>query len=111
MVASPPDVESTSRLGLLRRSPSFGLLFLATAGSSFGTYLAAIVLTVVEDLLSSQTERWLMAIGLLYVVVALLPSGRDAIAAGGGQHGVVVRSQVLGQEVDDARFVIDHEHG
>ena len=35
-----------SRLGLLRRSPSFGLLFLATAGSSFGTYLAAIVLTV-----------------------------------------------------------------
>jgi MFS family permease len=39
-------VESTSRLGLLRRSPSFGLLFLATAGSSFGTYLAAIVLTV-----------------------------------------------------------------
>jgi MFS family permease len=30
----------------LRRSPSFGLLFLATAGSSFGTYLAAIVLTV-----------------------------------------------------------------
>jgi len=39
-------VESSSRLGLLRRSPSFGLLFLATAGSSFGTYLAAIVLTV-----------------------------------------------------------------
>jgi MFS family permease len=39
-------VESTSRLGLVRRSPSFGLLFLATAGSSFGTYLAATVLTV-----------------------------------------------------------------
>ena len=46
MVASSPDVESTSRLGLLRRSPSFGYLFLATAGSSFGTYLAAIALTV-----------------------------------------------------------------
>ena len=39
-------MESTRRVGLLRRSPSFGLLFLATAGSSFGTYLAAIVLTV-----------------------------------------------------------------
>ena len=39
-------MERTRRLGLLRRSPSFGLLFLATAGSSFGTYLAAIVLTV-----------------------------------------------------------------
>jgi MFS family permease len=46
VVASIPDVESTSRLGLLRRSPSFGYLFLATAGSSFGTYLAAIALTV-----------------------------------------------------------------
>ena len=39
-------VEQSSRLGLVRRSPSFGLLFLATAGSSIGTYLAAIALTV-----------------------------------------------------------------
>jgi MFS family permease len=39
-------VESTRRLGLLRRSPSFGLLFLATAGSSVGTYLATIALTL-----------------------------------------------------------------
>jgi MFS family permease len=39
-------VESSSRLGLFRRSPSFAYLFLATAGSSFGTYLAAIALTV-----------------------------------------------------------------
>ena len=46
MLASPEAVESTSRLGLLRRSPSFGLLFLATAGSGIGTYLAAIALTL-----------------------------------------------------------------
>ncbi len=46
VLASAGDVESTSRFGLLRRSPSFGLLFLATAGSGFGTYLAAIALTV-----------------------------------------------------------------
>ncbi|HYI74883.1 MAG TPA: MFS transporter [Gaiellaceae bacterium] len=39
-------MESTSRLGLLRRSPSFGYVFLATAGSSFGTYLATIALLV-----------------------------------------------------------------
>jgi MFS family permease len=54
VVASPVVVESTSRVGLLRRSPSFGLLFLATAGSSFGTYLAAIALTVnIYDLTKS----------------------------------------------------------
>ncbi len=46
MVASSPVVESSSRLGLFRRSPPFGFLFLATAGSSVGTYLAAIALTV-----------------------------------------------------------------
>jgi MFS family permease len=54
-------VESTRRLGLLRRSPSFGLLFLATAGSSFGTYLAAIALTVdVYDLTGSGV--WVAAL-------------------------------------------------
>jgi MFS family permease len=46
VVASTPVVENSSRLGLLRRSPSFGYLFLASAGSSFGTYLAAIALTL-----------------------------------------------------------------
>ncbi len=46
MLASPPVVESSSRLGLLRRSRSFGYLFFAVAGSSFGTYLAAVALTV-----------------------------------------------------------------
>ncbi len=61
MVASETVVEHTSRLGLLRRSPSFGLLFLATAGSSFGTYLAAIVLTVdVYD--RTQSGVWVAAL-------------------------------------------------
>ena len=39
-------MESTRRLGLLRRSPAFGLLFLASAGSGLGTYLAATALTL-----------------------------------------------------------------
>jgi len=46
VLASLGAVESNSRLGLVRRSPAFGLLFVATAGSGFGTYLAAIALTV-----------------------------------------------------------------
>ncbi len=62
MVASSADVESTSRLGLLRRSPSFGYLFLATAGSSFGTYLAAIALTVQ---IYDQTESGVWVAALL----------------------------------------------
>ena len=54
MVASSAEVKTSSRLGLLRRSPSFGYLFLATAGSSFGTYLAAIALVLqIRDLTGS----------------------------------------------------------
>jgi MFS family permease len=54
-------VESQSRLGLVRRSPLFGLLFLATAGSSFGTYLAAIVLVVdIKD--RTDSGAWVAAL-------------------------------------------------
>jgi len=54
-------VESSSRLGLFRRSPSFAYLFLATAGSSFGTYLAAIALTVdVYD--ETESGVWVAAL-------------------------------------------------
>jgi MFS family permease len=54
-------VESSSRLGLLRRSPSFGYLFLATAGSSFGTYLAVIALIVsIKDL--TESGVWVAAL-------------------------------------------------
>jgi MFS family permease len=46
VLASPLDLKSSRRLGLIRRSRSFGLLFLATAGSSAGTYVAATALTL-----------------------------------------------------------------
>ncbi len=56
MLGSTRVVESTSRLGLLRRSPSFAYLFLATAGSSFGTYLAAVALVLqIKELTESGT--------------------------------------------------------
>src|SRR6188768_1103140 len=61
VLASPPVVESSSRLGLLRRSPSFGYLFLASAGSSFGTYLAAVALTLqVYD--ETKSGTWVAAL-------------------------------------------------
>ena len=68
-------MESSSRLGLLRRSPSFGYLFLATAGSSFGTYLAVIALIVsIKDLTESGVwvAALLIAEFLPIVVIGLL---------------------------------------
>jgi MFS family permease len=54
-------VTSTRRLAILRRSPSFGYLFFATAGSSFGTYLAAVALVLqVQELTDSGV--WIAAL-------------------------------------------------
>src|SRR4249919_4207649 len=64
-----------SRLGLLRRSPSFGLLFLATAGSSFGTYIAAVALTLhIQELTGSPVwvAGLLIADFLPIVLIGLL---------------------------------------
>jgi MFS transporter, DHA3 family, macrolide efflux protein len=66
---------SSSRLGIVRRSPAFGLLFLATAGSGFGTYLAAIALTLhIEDLTGSGiwVAALLIADFLPIVLIGLL---------------------------------------
>lgn len=68
-------MKSTSRLALLRRSPSFGYLFLATAGSSFGTYLAAVALVLqIKDL--TESGAWIAALliadFLPIVVIGLL---------------------------------------
>jgi MFS family permease len=61
VLGSSGVVGSTSRLGLLRRSPSFGYLFLATAGSSFGTYLAAVALVLqIRDITGSG--MWVAAL-------------------------------------------------
>ena len=68
-------MERSSRLGLIRRSPAFGLLFLATAGSSFGTYIAAVALTLhISDLTGSPVwvAGLLIADFLPIVVIGLL---------------------------------------
>ena len=54
-------VGATRRLSLLRRNRGFALLFWATAGSSVGTYLAALALSV--DILDrTDSGRWLAAL-------------------------------------------------
>ena len=75
LVGSETVVERSSRLGLVRRSPAFGLLFLATAGSSFGTYIAAVALTLhITDLTGSPVwvAGLLIADFLPIVVIGLL---------------------------------------
>jgi MFS family permease len=61
VLASNAVVESTRRLGLLRRSPSFGYVFLATAGSSFGTYLATVAL-IVQIYDKTDSSVWVSAL-------------------------------------------------
>ena len=68
-------VVSSSRLGIVRRSPAFGFLFLATLGSGFGTYLAAIALTLhIKELTGSGVwvAALLIADFLPIVVIGML---------------------------------------
>jgi hypothetical protein len=51
------DGGSAGRSGLLRRNRAFSFLFLATAGSATGTYLAAIALS--WDILDrTDSNKW-----------------------------------------------------
>ena len=68
----------TGRLSPLKRNPSFALLFWATAGSSVGTYLAALALSV--DIFDrTGSGRWLAALliaDFLPIVVIGITLGR-----------------------------------
>lgn len=70
-------MNSSSRLGLLRHSPSFRWLFIATAGSSFGTYLASIALTVTvyDETKSGEWVAALLIVNFLPIVVIGLALG------------------------------------
>jgi branched-chain amino acid transport system permease protein len=58
-----------------------GLLIAVIAGASlWAVPVTAIALTVVEDLLSTETQHWLGLIGAIYVAVALLPSTSAQLA-------------------------------
>ena len=68
-------------MGLIRRSPAFGLLFLATAGSGFGTYIAAVALTLhISDLTEVARVRvaGLLIADFLPIVVIGLLLGRSS---------------------------------
>jgi MFS family permease len=80
-VLASTRVKSTRRLGLLRRSPSFGNLFLATAGSAFGTYIATIAL-IVQVYDATDSSVWVSAL----LITEFLP--------------IVVLGLVLGPLVD-----------
>jgi MFS family permease len=108
VVASRTAVESTSRLGLLRRSPSFGLLFLATAGSSFGTYLAAIVLTV--DIFDrTDSGVWVAALLIAdFLPIVLIGLLLGPLVDRLSRRGLMVVSDVVRVGVFAALPFVDH---
>ncbi|MCS7007269.1 MAG: MFS transporter [Thermoleophilia bacterium] len=106
-------MTSSSRLGLVRRAPGFGLLFLATAGSAFGTYLAAIAL-VVHVKVETGSGLWVAAlliaefapivvIGLLFGPLVDRLSRRRLMVVSDLVRGVLFLALML---VDDPAVVV-----
>ena len=62
------------------------MVFLGGAGTLFGPALGAVLIVWLENVISGYTERWLMLLGLIYVLVGMFaPNGltglvRDLLA-------------------------------
>ncbi|MGZ4353701.1 MAG: MFS transporter [Gaiellaceae bacterium] len=83
------------QLGLVRRAPSFRLLFLAALGSSAGTWLAIVALNV-EILDRTNSGPWLAALN----VAAILPSAFIGLLGGPlvdrlSRKGLMIGSDLL----------------
>lgn len=66
------------------------MVLLGGAGSLFGPALGAAIIVLLENLISALTERWLLILGTIYVVVTLFaPQGIHGllVRAGGGKRG------------------------
>ena len=73
----PPGSEERSRLGLLRREPSFRRLFLATLGSGLGTWLALVALEW-DVFHQTHSSAWIAAL----LIADLLPTFAIGLLAG-----------------------------
>jgi len=77
-VGRPPLTGERSRLGLLRRAPSFRRLFLATLGSGLGTWLALVALEVDVYGKTHHSSVWIAAL----LIADLLPTFAIGLLAG-----------------------------
>jgi ABC-type branched-subunit amino acid transport system permease subunit len=67
---TPKDV------GLIRSSTALIMVILGGSGTLVGPVIGAILIVFLEELFSLITERWLLVLGLVYVIVVLLsPEG------------------------------------
>lgn len=93
--------RATGRLSPLRRNPGFALLFWATAGSSVGTYLAALALSVdIFDRTGSGT--WLAAL----LIADFLPIVAIGIALGPLVDRLSRRGLMVGSDVARAAIFV-----
>jgi branched-chain amino acid transport system permease protein len=67
---NPKDV------GLIRSSTALIMVILGGSGTLIGPVIGAFIIVFLEELFSMITERWLLVLGLVYVIVVLLfPEG------------------------------------
>ena len=67
---------SPDYLGVFRSAEVLLMVILGGAGTLIGPAIGAAVIVLLENLVSAYTERWLIVIGIIYIVVALFaPNG------------------------------------
>ncbi len=86
-------------LSLLTSARALLTAILGGAGTVLGPVFGAFLLTFVEHLVESVTERWMMVLGLLYVLTVLAaPTGLGPAAVRGVQRARVALTRRMGGE-------------
>jgi branched-chain amino acid transport system permease protein len=72
---------SPSYLEVLRSAEVLLMVILGGAGTLIGPAIGAAIIVLLENIVSAYTERWLLVVGIIYVLVALFaPSGLIGLA-------------------------------
>ena len=67
---------SPDYLEVLRSAEVLLMVILGAAGTLIGPAIGAAIIVLLENVVSAYTERWLLVVGIIYVLVALFaPNG------------------------------------
>lgn len=85
LLAWQNGIVSPTQLNIVSSAEALLMVILGGAGTMYGPFVGAIVVVLLEYLVSQHTERWQSVLGLIYIAVVLFapkgvyPPARDAV--------------------------------
>jgi branched-chain amino acid transport system permease protein len=74
LLAYQNGIVSPSQLNIVSSAEALLMVILGGAGTMVGPFLGSIVVVLLEYLVSQHTERWVTALGIIYILVVVFAS-------------------------------------